>query len=217
MLRDATNNGFDTDLTGSSTAQIVGGPEGVSNGAMQKTGTNRLIFPEALRQAIQTASRTLCFWAKGTDGVWYIEEHVPAPTDSGGWGILYLSGSICAQARNTSSLVRSGTVAPTDGEWHHYAATYDATGQTLKFYLDGVNANTDALVPPIRTDTSTLLGPEWSSSATLLSDIRFYDEAITDFASIINPSEPTATEAYIRQGNAWIATQLRVRKDGTWQ
>ena len=77
----------------------------------------------------------------------------------------------------------NGTVIVTDGQWHHYAATYD--GAAGKIYIDGVLDVTSPGTGQINISSYDLYIGE-NSQATgrffhgLLDDVRIYSRAMTD-------------------------------------
>ncbi len=125
----------------------------------------------------QTPDRTVMMWARGTGSVWYIRWQV-ASIDSGAWGILRLGSDIGVQLRNAGGFQRFMTTGPTDGQWHHYAATYNETTGDAVFYLDGVSAASGTFTGPIRTDADSLDLAEFGPG-TIVDDLRIYDVALT--------------------------------------
>jgi hypothetical protein len=169
---DATGNGHSFPL-GSNLTRTV---DGHTDGGLT-TRVDGAITQMANPAFGQTADRTVMMWVKGSGVVWYIRWQV-ASIDSGAWGILRLGGQIGVQLRDASGFQRFLTAAPTDGEWHHYAASYNQTTGDAAFYLDGVVAASGTFTGPIRADASTIDLAEFDP-ATTIDDLRIYDVALT--------------------------------------
>lgn len=167
-VADFSGNGNDFSITGTDTIKVAGH----TNEGITKNGSNRPVLP----MMGQTDNRTVMMWAKGQDTVWYIR-WVTAD-DTGLWGILVLGGNIGVRARNAGSVANPGVPVPTDGEWHHYAGTYDGT--TVRFYLDGTLVASEALAGPLRTDATVIDMMEWSGNTTTIDDVRILDETLTE-------------------------------------
>lgn len=149
---------------------------GHTNGGLQATpGTTPLTLPDIGK----TTNRTVMMWIKGSmDDVWPIIWNV-ASIASGAWGIVHLTGNIGIQARSSTTMVRAEVPWSDNTTWHHVAGTYDGT--TVRLYLDGVLADSQALTGPIRTDTDPpqLLG--WNGD-TIIDCLRIYDSALDQTA-----------------------------------
>lgn len=170
---DGSGRGNSLTLTGTNAIKAADGQYGQ---ALTKNGTTMPVLPSALFSATQTTHRTIAMHAKGTGTTWYIRWQVDS-INSGGWGILLISGSVGIQARNASTLARPTATAPADGLWHHYAGTYD--GSTVRLYLDGALANSAALTGPLRSDANRADLMEWTTNTTLIDNVRMYDEALS--------------------------------------
>ncbi|HEX7902139.1 MAG TPA: LamG-like jellyroll fold domain-containing protein [Planctomycetota bacterium] len=73
--------------------------------------------------------------------------------------------------------------APTLGQWHHIAGTYD--GSVLKFYIDGVLAGQQAATGSLFVSNEPLfIGTKWAASPAVdfldarLDDLRIYNRAL---------------------------------------
>jgi hypothetical protein len=126
----------------------------------------------------QTATRTVMAWIKAPQSVteWALRWNVSS-IDSGAWGFLINGSNVACQARNAGGFVRANATRPTDGAWHHYAATYDGT--SVRMYLDGTLVDTQALTAPLRTDADSIDLMYLSSTSTVMDDLRIYDSALT--------------------------------------
>jgi hypothetical protein len=150
--------------------------EGHTGSALTKINTG---LPVLAQPAIgQTAARTIMFWLLGTGGTWWVRWNADA-LGSGTWGILNLSGNVAVQARDTSGALlspRPQVPHPSDGQWHHYAATYD--GATVRLYLDAVQVSSGSLAGGLYASADRVDVAEWSTAATFMDDLRIYDEAL---------------------------------------
>jgi hypothetical protein len=178
---DRTGNGNDFTLTGTGVTRVAGNTgNGLSN-----TGS-AIASPPNIGQ---TSNRTVMLWLKGpnTTAGWSIQWYISS-IDSGAWGILNLSGNICIQARNSSTLARASFARPSDMStaWHHVAGTYD--GSNVRLYLDGVLKATTALAGPLRTDgVLQLFG---YTENDIVDDIRIYDEVLDVTAIAAASAQP---------------------------
>lgn len=168
---DVTGNGHDIQI-GANAARAAGH----TGSALTKISTG---MPVVADPAIgQTAHRTIMFWLLGTGGTWWVRWQSDS-LGSGTWGILLLSGAVAVQARDAAGTLlspRPQVPHPDDGQWHHYAATYD--GSTVRLYLDGTLVDSGALAGGLYTSADRVDVAEWSTAATFMDDLRIYDEAL---------------------------------------
>jgi len=203
----------DFTISGTSGARTTSGH---TNGGLTKSAVGMVNV--AVPPFGQTPSRTVMLWAKGAGSTWYVQWYV-ASIDSGAWGILQIAPQIGAQARTSSTLARPLTATPTDGLWHHYAATYD--GSNVRFYLDGSLAATSTLAGPLRTDADELQIMEWSDGSTTIDDLRIYDEALDAAAITAAMNTPvvetgsTPSGIKLWTGSAWADSGRARIWDGT--
>jgi len=128
----------------------------------------------------QTTDRTVCMWVKGSipDG-WLIQWYDPtanAGAGGGVWGIRFLSGVPVIRARNTvDDFTDSSAAWPDTTNWHHVAGVYG--GGTVSLYVDGVLADQQSLVGPLRTSNAPSLFGDFSGSGSF-DDLRIYDAAL---------------------------------------
>lgn len=171
---DYSGNGHDFSIAGGDFTR----PTGHTHTGLARTGgtTPAVVAEPAFGQ---TSDRTLMLWMKDPAEItqWVIRWDIDS-LGSGGWGILLFGSIIVAQARNAGGLIRVECTRPTDGQWHHYAATYKASTNTVSFYLDGSLTDSDTLTAPMRTDADRIDLAEFTSTATILDDIRIFDEAL---------------------------------------
>ncbi len=171
---DYTGNGHDFSIAGGDFTR----PTGHTHTGLARTGgsTPPVVAEPAFGQ---TSDRTLMMWMKDPENItqWVLRWDIDS-LGSGGWGLLLFGSVIVCQARNSGGLVRVECTRPTDGQWHHYAATYKASTNTLTFYLDGSQTDTDTLTAPLRTDADRIDIAEFTSTSTILDDIRIFDEAL---------------------------------------
>lgn len=126
----------------------------------------------------QTSTRTVMCWIKNPPNAtnWVVRWDVVS-INSGAWGILFLNTQVVCQARNAGGFVRAAATRPTDGLWHHYAATYDGT--SVRFYLDATLTDTQAITAPLRTDADTIKLGDWTDTSVIVDDLRMFDSALT--------------------------------------
>lgn len=185
---DRSGNGGDFTLTGTGVTRVAGHTGyGLSN-----TGAAIAQPPNVG----QTASRTVMVWLKGpnTTAGWSVQWYI-ASIDSGAWGILNLSGNVCIQGRNSSTLARASFARPSDisTAFHHIAGTYD--GSNIRLYIDGVLKATTALAGPLRTDgVLQLFG---YAENDIIDDIQIYDEVLDATAIAAASATPVGTDSGI--------------------
>lgn len=172
-VTDDSGNGHDWSLSGGATLTASGKTgQGLTTDGTSVTST---VASPAFGQ---TASRTVMLWMINPANVtqWVLRWNVVS-IGSGSWGILLLNTQVVVQARNAGGLQRAAATRPTDGLWHHYAATYDGTN--VRMYLDGALTDTQALTAPLRTDADTIDIGEWTDTTTAVDDLRLYDAALS--------------------------------------
>ena len=86
---------------------------------------------------LNTNQMTVMCWAKGTPSIW--NAFMSKEGEAEGWQLRVSSPvvpafNICNAGLNASSVAPAG--------WHHYAATWNATGNVRKLYVDGNLAGT---------------------------------------------------------------------------
>lgn len=176
-------NGNVRTVSGHTNAGVLGSGNG-SAGTNIATGTPAWA---------QTSNRTVMLWMKAPDSVteWAVRWNVVS-INSGAWGFLINTTVVCCQARNASGFVRANATRPTDGLWHHYAATYDGTN--VRMYLDGTLTDTQALTSPLRTDADTIdLAFLSNSTTTIVDDLRIFDSALSAGAIAALAATPVAS------------------------
>lgn len=186
---DASGNGHDFSL-GANGIRAAGH----TNTAATKSGAGLIPLPAGLLAAVNASTnRTIMAWLKGTGAAWYVRcQH--NDIDSGGWGIVTLDGgsTIGIRVRNAGGENHSAIAIPAGGaDWYHIAGTYDGTN--LRTYINGTLVDTRAFTAPLRSDADILDMMEWTDNATLVDDLRFYDEAL-DQATIAALMDTPVTE-----------------------
>lgn len=163
---------------------------GKTGGGIQPATTTAVALPNIG----QTDERTVCLWVKGSipDG-WLVQWYDPtANSGSGGgvWGIRFLSGNPVIRARNTVDDFTDATAAwPDTTSWHHIAGVYG--GGSVNLYLDGVLADQQSLVGPIRSANAPTLFGDFSGSGSY-DDLRIYDAAL-NLSSVVASMSPVAS------------------------
>lgn len=193
---DMSGNGNDWAIT-ANLSRVTG----KYGGGIQPATTTAVTLPNVG----QTVDRTVCLWVKGTipDG-WLVQWYDPtANSGSGGgvWGIRFLSGAPVIRVRNTVDDFTDASAAwPNTTSWHHIAGVYG--GGTVSLYLDGVLADQQSLVGPIRTSNAPTLFGDFSG-AGFYDDLRVYDAAL-------GASSVTASMAAVASSDLSSAAALSV-------
>ncbi|MFJ1765062.1 LamG domain-containing protein [Amycolatopsis sp. NPDC088138] len=182
---DMTGNGNNFPLTSDATRVA-----GKTNGGIRPATTTAVPLPDVG----QSDDRTVCMWIKGAipDG-WPVQWFDPLADSGAGagvWGILFVGGDPIIRARNTVDAFTDATAAwPDTTDWHHVAGVFG--GGSVKLYLDGVLADQQSLLGPIRqSDPPTLFGG-WSGSGSF-DDLRVYDSAL-GLSSVVAAMSPVAS------------------------
>lgn len=161
--------------------------------------------PVPLPDIGQSVDRTVCMWIKGAipDG-WPIQWYDPLADSGSGagvWGIVFLSGNPVIRARNNADAFTDATAAwPDTTGWHHVAGVYG--GGSVKLYLDGVLADQQSLLGPIRTSNAPTLFGGWANLGSF-DDLRMYDSAL-------GPSSVTASMSAVASSDLASAAALAV-------
>jgi hypothetical protein len=208
---DYSGNGHDFSITGFDLARTTGH---TYTGLHRTSGGTPAVVAEPAFG--QTSDRTVMLWMKDPDNItqWVIRWDIDS-LGSGGWGILLFGSTIVCQARNAGGLQRVAVTRPTDAQWHHYAATYKASTNTLAIYLDGsLQDSSTALTAPLRTDADRIDIAEFTSTTTTLDDVRIFDEALDSTGVNFYMNKPVGfspTEATI----GWSAQNATVQTSVT--
>jgi chitodextrinase len=145
---------------------------GHTGSALAKSG-GAVIVPNSA--GLQTASRTLMFWAKPTatsDG-WWVQFYI-ASLDTAAFAIGRIGGQLYCRCRIGSSNTNLTTSPLAVGTYAHVAITYDGT--TFRAYLNGTQFSSQALTGTIATaDDARIFDP---GSAVEPDDLRFYTTAL---------------------------------------
>ncbi len=163
---------------------------GKTNGGIQPATTTAVPLPDIG----QSVDRTVCMWVKGSipDG-WLVQWYDPTADGGAGggvWGIRFLSGDPVIRARNTVDGFTDATAAwPDTTGWHHIAGVYG--GGSAKLYIDGVLADQQSLIGPIRSSNAPTLFGDFSGSGSY-DDLRVYDSAL-GLSSVVASMSPVAS------------------------
>jgi hypothetical protein len=114
--------------------------EGNTAIAISNSSTVDTAYVNTFDNTINTAMTVMC-WAKGVPGGWnpWVSKYGEGP----GWQLRINNGADpCWTVRGTSGNddMASSTATPSDGNWHHYAGTYDSVSGNRILYVDGVVA-----------------------------------------------------------------------------
>jgi hypothetical protein len=215
-ILDRSGNGHDFALNNN----LIRSVTGHTNTGVTK---NNVGMPVVANPSFLTSDYwSFMFWQQGTasSGTWWVRLYNNA--DDTGSGILNLGGGLRVRIRKSGSNFQSDPVAiPSDGQWHHYACTYDGT--VGKLYIDGILVGTTptAALPIASIDRIDIL--EFSVTNTWADDLRFFDidlsqEQIADYMSIPvtdnDLSDPIQT--YIYANGDWQSTSRKIWTGTTW-
>lgn len=163
---------------------------GKTNGGIQPATTTAVPLPNIG----QSDDRTVCMWVKGAipDG-WPVQWYDPTADSGSGagvWGILFVGGDPKIRARDDADAFTDASAPwPDTTGWHHIAGVYG--GGSVKLYLDGVLADQQSLLGPIRTSNTPTLFGGWTSAGSF-DDLRVYDTAL-GLSSVVASMSPVAS------------------------
>lgn len=145
---------------------------GHTNTGLGKNGSGMPVI--ASPSFLSPASWTIMFWQQNLgDGVWWMRLYNNG-ADSGS-GILNLGGVLRVRIKNASGNNEAGTAPPSDGNPHHYAATYD--GDKGRLYIDAVLvATTVTALSPLAIDR---IDCAEGSLNFYMDDMRFFTTALS--------------------------------------
>lgn len=164
---------------------------------------------------IQMASGTISMWAKiphcwnRTNKAYNVAGTLLDTYPGGGWGIRlgYSQVSDCASTglvTMSAYMVPNGSItlgSASINKWIHYTLTWD--GSTMKGYTDGVLSGTDPSYSSITLHNITLGNGASSAGSQTISDLRIYDNALTDTqvtdvyqAGLVGHSQGRQVDAY---------------------
>lgn len=174
---------------------------GKTNGGIQPATTTAVQLPDIG----QSDDRTICMWINGSipDG-WPVQWYDPLADSGSGagvWGILFVGGDPKIRARNNADAFTDATAPwPDTTDWHHVAGVYG--GGSVKLYLDGVLADQQSLLGPIRLSNAPTLFGGWAGAGSF-DDLRAYDSAL-------GPSSVAATMSPVASSDLASAAALSV-------
>jgi hypothetical protein len=155
----------------------------------------------------QTTNRTVMCWIRGTGTTWLVRWEADA-LGSGSWGLLHIGGNIAVQARTTTGtlLTRPTFPHPGDGQWHHYAATYD--GAAVQLYVDGVLRSSTAHVGGLYATADRINIMEPTDTGTTMDDFRIHDEALdaTAITTLMNTPVTASAVTVTGTGDAGLGS-----------
>jgi hypothetical protein len=148
--------------------------------------------------AMRPANFTIEAWTKSLDNGG--TRHIFAKTLGTGVSDSYvfwvangiLNGAIC---QTDNSCFTISTAAPNTGEWHHVALSFDDATDSLRIYIDGVQAVSGTTALSIGYDTHpVLIGADYGNEAIfdswrgLIDEVSFYDRTLTqsEIAAVYN-------------------------------
>lgn len=179
---DRSGNGRDFSLAGSGASRTTGAGGHTSEGLTTASQGAPATIASGASMFGRTADRTVMAWAKlaTTPGSGWLVEWSNSTENTGTWGLLLLSGQMQARGRTAAGAVAAQIAAPTDGAWHHWAAIYQQTTDTLTLYRDGASVATATLGGTLRTDADFLyLLDQPTESNDVIDDVRIYDQALS--------------------------------------
>lgn len=185
----------------------------VSDGIMQFDGSNDKVVSDG---TITLTSHSMELWVNTTTTV--ADEGYLVTDQSGGAVAQILTngnGTWRVEISNdlTNFKTYSSSVTVNDGQWHHLAYTFDATGNgTLKLYVDGVEDTSvtktlDANLPSFSLTDELQMGVERGGNnfvdarideVRVWSDVRTSQEIQANYQNQITGTVPTQLKAYYR-------------------
>ncbi|MEZ4619078.1 MAG: LamG domain-containing protein [Caldilineaceae bacterium] len=163
--------------------------------------------------------RTLCAWAKSTDGSvngWaeHVVNYGAATAENQAFGIMMYTGNTWYAYRHISDL---NTQVVADTEWHQHCLVHD--GATLSYYLDGQLAVAADATLDTAANTPFVVGvrPDLESHTVFdgwVDDLRLYNRALTaaevqSLATLVaSPATPTGQDATPGTADATAPTVL---------
>ena len=130
-------------------------------------------------------------------------------------GVLYGGGNVRGQWQSAygSAASMSGWAA---GEWHHLLFSWSATGNFMRFYIDGIqtaDTNERHYWPPEASSTTFSLGTEeYQIDEFMIHDVPLPLEEIRGHAARLEPT--SANEAWLSLAGVSPGTVLAVEYDG---
>jgi hypothetical protein len=187
---------------------------GNTGGGIQPATTTAVPLPNIG----QTDDRTVCMWVKGAipDGwpvQWY-DATADGGLGAGVWGILFIGGNPIIRARNAVDAFTDATAAwPDTINWHHIAGVYG--GGSVKLYLDGVLADQQTLISPIRSSNAPTLFGGFASVGSF-DDLRVYDAALGT-SSIVASMSPVVSSDLASAGALSVSVSFLSRVTAAMQ
>lgn len=136
----ATGYSFSTDVPSGMTGQSL---TLVGNTAIEITNSSDLdgAYTNTYDDIINTNGMTVMCWAKGLPGTWnpWVSKY---GENGSGWQLRVNGDSAtpCWTIQGAGTVDMSSTLGKSDGNWHHYAGTYDPNTGIRNLYVDGVLA-----------------------------------------------------------------------------
>ena len=134
----STNNGTDTSASYSSSSGKVG------QYLVKGTGASYVSLPSGASVPLDlTGSRSIAFWIKTSGNSGLVFGFGDSNAATGGYVVSLgeagaASGVLaCLHGNGSGGGWYLGTTAVNNGAWHHVAVVYDASANTVKFYIDG--------------------------------------------------------------------------------
>lgn len=167
---------------------------GQSGSAFSGTGGVRNV-PSIV--GLETAARTLMFWARSTDGPvlnsrWLVQFYITA-SDTAAFGIGWIGGNLFMRARIGGANTNLTTPIVDAENWHHFALTYD--GVTLRGYRDAVEFSSTALSGTIDS-ANTINLTDGTNNDLIDNGLRFFDEALSQPEIEALMDEPVVNEIF---------------------
>jgi hypothetical protein len=164
---------------------------GITNTAIIEPGYVTDTFDGGLQNGA-----TVMLWAKGFPGAW--NPWVSKYGENGvGWQLRINNGgpNACWTMRGTGNTDdMTSSVGSNDGQWHHYAGTWDGTSFTRNLYVDGVQTATATGSSPytLGTTSELMIGARDAGNASFgnyftggIYDVRIYNYPLTQ-SEILN-------------------------------
>lgn len=169
-------NGWTLNNGGTRTADGAGhGVDGADGAGRSLTKNTTGLVQVASPAYGQTTARTAMFWMKNDgNSVWWFRFYIVGD-DTGSFGLYRLSGNLTLRLRKGGSNTNTAVAWTGDGDWHHFAITYD--GSNGRLYIDGTLVATSATVTaPL--DSADSIEVMESSLDQWMDELRIFDEAL---------------------------------------
>lgn len=191
LIKDVTNQGLSNFIFTNSAPSMITLTTGGKIGScynFNSTSNNNGIYSADngfMASYINNHSWSICAWVQSTS--------TDTCVISLSYGLRMFAGTTTSIALYNSSRTVNcvSSISTTDGKWHHLVATYDTTSNQVKFYVDGVCAQTTNYTSGYTYASSwtngLFIGKDPNNSTVndhylykgKMNDLRIYDHALS--------------------------------------